>query len=328
MRARTITVILATFGILGSTFAPGIAPQAVGSLAAGTPPVWAAEFMAYNAQLTADQAVAQASEFGVIAATKGMYKPYVAQMKAANPNLVLLVYLNGTFAQKYEGTAYPESWYARDVNGNKIQSRGFGNYLMDVSKSGWIGDVVGRCTEFLAYSGYDGCFLNMLGVAPLNPNYVTGLPINPRTGVVWTKKDWLSATENIAGQVSAAIAPRPVFGNGLMFGSPYFSTDGATERILDGLQGAMSELFVRSPNSSVSFYRSEKQWLDDENMLVDAAARGDTVLTMTKVWTAATQTQMDAWHRFALATFLLGYTPRKAYFSFRYDHGSTFAHPY
>jgi hypothetical protein len=49
---------------------------------------------------------------------------------------------------------------------------------------------------------------------------------------------------------------------------------------------------------------------------------------MTKVWTNGTQDQKDAWHRYALATFLLGYTPGKSYFAFRYDRSLTTLNPY
>jgi hypothetical protein len=90
----------------------------------------------------------------------------------------------------------------------------------------------------------------------------------------------------------------------------------------------MAELFVRVPNVTIATYRNETMWKQDVDMLVDAASKGKIVLSMTKVWCTGTQAQYDAWHEYALATFLMGYTPGKAFFSFRYDHGSTWAHPY
>ena len=120
------------------------------------------------------------------------------------------------------GSAYPSTWYARDSQGNKIKSIQFGNYLMDPSNAGWIADVVHRCQEYLVYSGYDGCLLDTLGTAPLTPGYITGVPVNPATGTPWTKPQWLGATSNIARQTTAAIAPRPVFGNGIGTGWKYF----------------------------------------------------------------------------------------------------------
>ena len=37
------------------------------------------------------------------------------------------------------------------------------------------------CANLLSGTVYDGCYLDMLGTAPLWPGYATGLPINPVT---------------------------------------------------------------------------------------------------------------------------------------------------
>jgi hypothetical protein len=288
---------------------------------------WAADFMTGRVSLTQARAVAQAERFDIISATRGTYRSYVGAMRAANPDLTLLVYLNGAFAQEYQETAYPDSWYARDSSGNKIQSAGWGNWLMDISNPGWVDDVVARCRSFMDYSGYDGCFIDMLGTAPLDPGYLTSLPINRATGKVWTKQEWLRATTNIASTVRASAAPAPVFGNGLGWGGRYFDATAPAEQLLDGLEGAMPEVFVRSPSGPIDYYRGETAWKQDVDMLVDAGARPSITLSMTKVWTTGTQAQKDSWHRYALATFLLG-ADEHAYFSFRYDHELTAYHPW
>ena len=41
-------------------------------------------------------------------------------------------------------------------------------------------------------------------------------------------------------------------------------------------------------------------------MLVDAGAHGKVVLAKTKVWISASAAAKERWHRYALATFLLG----------------------
>jgi hypothetical protein len=81
----------------------------------------------------------------------------------------------------------------------------------------------------------------------------------------------------------------------------------------------MAEVFVRPATSAVNFYKNEVNWRYDVDMLVDAAARGQFVTAITKVWTNSTATQQDAWHRYALGTFLLGYRPGSAFFTFRTD---------
>jgi Hypothetical glycosyl hydrolase family 15 len=277
---------------------------------------------------TERQAVAQARRFGIIVANAWMYRSYVAQMRAANPHLRMYVYLIGTFS--IAPNVYPDSWYARDAAGNKIRSLPFDNYLMDISNPGWTQDVVTRCKSLLATSHYgDGCFLDTMGTAPVDPGYVTGLPIDPATGKAWTASAWLAATARIGQAVGNAIGSSHTVGNGVATGKQYYAPGGAaTSAVLNGLSGSMVELFLRAPTSPVDYYESPSQWLEEIQMLRDSAARGKQLFTMTKVWVTATQQQKDAWNRFALSSFLLGYTPGMDWFSFRYDHGATFDNSY
>jgi hypothetical protein len=288
--------------------------------------LWAAEFMTRSETVTVDEARSQARTFDYIVAPRAMYGSSVDEMKAADPDVALLVYLNGTFVPQPD--LFPDWWYARDADGQKIRSREFGNWLMNPANGRWAQHVADRCASLLHASRYDGCFIDTLGAAPLDPGYVTSAPIDPRTGQVWSRTAWLAATARIGSVTSERVSPHPVFGNGLASGASYFDTDGPSERILDGLDGAMAELFVRPPTAPIDSYRDPQAWLQDVEMLLDAAERGDRVLAMTKVWTDGTPAQKDAWHRYALATFLLGYTPGLTYFSFRYDRGSSFLHRY
>jgi hypothetical protein len=314
--ASIVTLVLAG-GLLAASAAPAVAAGSGADV-----PVWAADFMAGGATPSRARAVAQARHFDVIAALQGTYARDVGAMKAANPDLVLLVYLNGVMAQAGEGSAYPSSWYLRDRRGNKIRTHGWGNYLMDPTKAGWIDATVHRCRNFLAASGYDGCFLDVLGSAPLSPSYASGLPIDPSTGKVWGKRAWLAATTKLADAVRDAVSPAPVFGNGLVSGAAYFSKV-SPRTLLGGLDGGMAESFVRDAYASPSSYRRTAQWRQDANLLRDVASRGDVGLAITKVWSRASQRQARAVQRYAMATFLLGYKPGMSYFSFRDDHGLT-----
>ena len=285
-------------------------------------PVWAADFMAGAVSVSLERAVRQARHFDVIVALKGTYQPYVAQMKAANPDLTLLVYLNGVMAQSNQGNTYPDSWYATDAHDQRVRSSGFGNYLMRPDDAGWANDVADRCDTYLKDSGYDGCFLDVLGLAPLTPSYVTGRPVDPRTHAVWTSSEWLSATRHIAAVTRKAVSPAPVYGNGLADGDRYFANVPSSS-ILPPLDGAMAESFVRDPTAPAEQFRHRAAWRADVRMLADAASRGVNTLSMTKVWTTATPRQRTALQRYALGTFLLGYQPGHGYFSFRDDHGLT-----
>lgn len=285
-------------------------------------PVWAADFMAGVVDVSRSRALRQARLFGLIVALRGTYRDHVRAMKAVNPDLTLLVYLNGAMAQADQGEAYPQDWYARDRRGRKVRSLGFGNYLMRPDEPGWIADVIGRCRSYLASSGYDGCFLDVLGTAPINASYVTSPPVDPRTGKAWTAEGWLVAMERIASATRRAVAPAPVLGNGLGDGLRYFS-GAPSARLLRGLDGAMAEMFVRDPAQPVRQVNGGRLWRMDVRMLADAASRGRTALSMTKVWTATTPRATAAVHRYALGTFLLGYRPGRGFFSFRDDRDLT-----
>ena len=289
-------------------------------------PVWAADFMAGVVDVSRERALRQARDFDLIVALKGTYAKYVADMKAANPDLTLLVYLNGVMAQSNEGDTYPDSWYATDANGDRVRSLGFGNHLMRPDRSGWIADVARRCDAYMSESGYDGCFLDVLGTAPLSDAYVTALPIDPRTGGTWTAAAWLSATRRIANVTRRLVSPAAVFGNGLANGDRYFA-DVPSSSLLDGLDGAMAETFVRDPTAPAEDFRGRWEWREDVRMLTDVAKHGVRALSMTKVWTEASSRQRTALHRYALGTFLLGYQPGQGYFSFRVGHRLTSYRP-
>jgi hypothetical protein len=224
----------------------------------------------------------------------------------------------------------PSSWYAHNRSGYRIKSRDFGTYLMNPKSTGWQATVVSLCKSRQTASHYQGCFLDSMGPTGVNLDSVTSMPINPSTKAVYTRKQWLDATEAVAQKVESAVAPRPILANGLVDGPGYFSSDGPTERLLDGCTGGMSEAFMRPATAKATSYKNETSWQQDVDSLVDAANRsqGSIVLAVTKVWSGATTAQIAAWHKYALASFLLGYKPGHAYFTFRSDHGLTTPSPW
>jgi hypothetical protein len=279
-----------------------------GGTPAGSPTLdlWAAKFMNGSRSVTLDQAVAEAQRFDVISATRNVYRPYVAQMKAANPNLTLLVYLNGTFAQQNQGSAFPDAWYSHTAQGAKITSHGWGNYLMNPASQGWIDYIVQTCLSYRADSGYDGCLLDMLGTGPLLPRYGTGLPVNPATGQVWTPNQWLQATSHLAEQVKSALGSAPLGGNGIQNGWSYFRPTAPSAQLFGSVDYGMAETWVRSAGQSINEWAPEQRWQANVDALADAGSRGESILAITKCWTDGTAAQKEQWHRFALASFLLG----------------------
>ena len=306
--AFAVAVVCVTAGSAGA------ANSGVGTTAsAGNVRGWATQYMDGGAQVSEATALSDASRFDAISAHEKAFRPWVAEMRAANPNLQLFVYMNGTFTYRRD---LPESLYAHDASGNRIRAKGWSwTYLLNPASPAAVSYDVQRAKDLIAYSGYDGLFLDVLGPAPVDPNYVTSLPIDAVTGQVWTKSDWLAATTALATQVRSSIGV-PVVGNGLVMGSSYFNTDTPTSQLLSsGMEGGMPESWMRSAYQGADTWRSEAGWKSDVDMLADAGKRGESVLTITKVWASATQAQKDQWYTFSLASFLLG-NDGHSYFGF------------
>lgn len=288
---------------------------------------WEPRFMNPAARVTRSQAVAEARRFDLIVGLQYTYKPYVAAMRSANPHLVLLVYLGGGFSMGDHGTKYPNSWYLHDAAGRKVRLKNFPNYLMNPAKTKWVNKVAIRCARYRARGGYDGCLLDQLGPAPLDPNYVTGLPVNPKTGKVWTRAAWMNATSSLAAAVKRRLGTFIVIPNGLLTGADYFDAAGETSQLLSGTDGGMVELFGRAPNAPLTQHRSLADWKQDVNMLVDAGAKGKRLLVVTKAWVTGSQAQKDAYYQYALGTFLLG-SNGHSYFRFLPDKDTAAASTY
>ena len=179
-----------------------------------------------------------ATNYDLVLATKKSFPPYLAQMRQANPAMKIVAYLNGTYAQSDQGSAYPEGWYARAADGSKVRSKKFGNYLMDPTAAGWIQNRAQTCAQYAADSGYDGCYLDMLGNATMGGTYVTAPPVN-NAGQQWTRAAWVGATSKLGTAVVNANPTLLVVGNGIANGNQYFDpASGPTSVLLNGLAPA------------------------------------------------------------------------------------------
>lgn len=260
------------------------------------------------------QAVTLAKEFDVIAAQSNVFSKYVSAMKAAKPNLRIIAYVNGMFDLTSGGTAYPLSWYAHDLKGARIRST-FGNYLLNPGNASWAQSVAKQCSSAIAKSHYDGCFLDTLGTAPLDPGYCSGLAIDPATGKVWTETQWLAATSTVAKAVQSSNPNAIVMDNGLADGQKYYNPSGSTEPLIAATHVGMVELWLRSNGTPANKFKSETEWLQDVNMIINAQAQGYWIATTTKLWVPASAAQQAEWEKYALASFLMA-ANGKAYFSF------------
>ncbi len=265
------------------------------------------------------QVLAHARDFDVITALPSSYRGRVRAMKKANPDLTVFGYYNGTFAYNGESTKYPESWYARDGRGNKIRNN-WGVWMMDPSNPKWAQERAEYCANLIAESGYDGCMMDNMGSGTLAASTLTGQPINPATGNVWTHGEWLRATSRIAATVRARIAPAPLLVNGMVSGNSYFNSAAPARQLLDSADYGLAETWMRTATQPATSLRTEAAWRNDVDLLVDAGARGKRILTLTKMWAPGSTAEKRQWHRFAFASFLLG-DDGSHHFAFSYGRG-------
>jgi hypothetical protein len=296
----------------------------------------APEFMTTRHTVTREQAMQQARDFYVI--TSGdvsLYKNYIADMhaaaQAAGHSLLILQYINGTFilANDVAGTT-DENMFMHTKDGARIKSKDFGNTLANIFNPAWVQSRITTCNTKIAQAGgVDGCFLDTMGLAPINPTYITpGVPWNNNTNAAYTGAQWLDGTTNIASTVKANLGGKKVFVNGLLNGSYYADAAAPTKRLIDAADGGMIEILFRPPNTGVTAYPNETKWKADVDMLAAAAGRSNKpLITTTKVWVPGSQAQYDAWHRFSVASFLMGTTGHE-YFNFRLDKNMTTKDPF
>ena len=269
-----------------------------------------------------------ASRDSVIVVTQSQLNGYAPELRAANPNIRIYAYLNGMLAQQNEGTRFPASWYMRDRSGAKVRSRGWGNFLMDphadtpfveggVSYPNWTSFVSARCQGMLASGVFDGCFLDMLGTAPLDGSYNRGgaVPLRGAGGWRWSSEAWLRMTGSVAAAVESS-SGRPVIGNGLGNGTRYYSTtDGPSRLLYRHMSGGWAETWLRPWTAAAGDYPTLAAWGKSVQMLMDAGTKGRAIAVTVKLWGQATADQRTAWRQFALASYLLGRSGH-AYFEY------------
>jgi hypothetical protein len=270
--------------------------------------------------IPAAQAADFAGRFDFIGAQRRQYINHLDTMRALNSRFRGTAYVNAAMVDELEGASYPESWYLRDSKGVKVRARDSKNYLMYVGLPAWQDFVGEECTDIVSF-GWDGCIFDVLGTGPLIPTYTTSPPVNPKTGHTWTKPDWINATTQIVARAGEVNPSAMMTGNGLRDGGGYAPGPASSSQLLTVMQGCMAELWLRTnPFAKLSVYKTEAKWKQDVDMLIDAAKKGKSVFVMVKPWQiGGVKADKDKWHRYALASFLLG-TNGTHYFTFPYTH--------
>jgi hypothetical protein len=246
---------------------------------------------------TQAEAVARAQQFDVITAWARQYKPYVAAMKAANPDLVLRAYVNGTHTWR---TGLPESQYCHDASGARVTTTGLwpGTFLMDPGHTGWRNQLLDTVRATIADSGFDGVFLDTLGRGALTYT-VTGRCMNPGTGDEYTVAEWESSTSELARWIKVQTGLAAV-ANGASNGVVYFGSPPSSQ-VARYVDGGLAEGFTRN-GAFAAGSAGESQIVKDVAMLADAPVMN----VLTKDWREVDASIKDREMRYAFGTFLLG----------------------
>jgi hypothetical protein len=316
-RTRGAMAALAVMTICGMLAVLAPAPTPAMAAGVGLLNPWAEENENANPRqqpIPWSQAQKDAQYFNFITAHPVDYQGEVAQMKQVNPRLILLAYENAVFIQSGQsGGKLPESAYLHDKNGKRITNRKSGNTLMNPASAQFVETRTFECKSFLAQSGYDGCYLDLLGLAPLSLPFVSAVAINPATNRPYTPAQWLAATGALAASVRAAVHPRLLYGNGLSNGASFFGQT-QTDQLVNDLDGGIAEAWLRGSKTPVGAYPSETVWRENVDMLAYLESQGKPLLTLTKLWVNSTTAQTIQWFQYALASFVLGSGGVSAFF--------------
>jgi hypothetical protein len=276
----------------------------------GTVGLWAADWGNAAAGRTAAEWQAAADNDSLLVGQPGVYAKWIPQLRAWNPNLTLLAYNLGPYLQKGSADfttilAQDPSWFAHDATGNLITLTDFpDNYLMEMSNLGYRAWHAQQLAATVTEDGFDGAMDDSMGPAPLGKNYASGVPIDPATGEAYTAPEYLANSVLLLDADKAALGGKYLAFNGLINGPTY--TRETSVFATSTADAGVSELFLRSPTSSVTAYPTVTTIEDSLQMMASMSASGKAFLGWTKVWSGGTPAQVSQWEQFGLGVYLLG----------------------
>ncbi|MCX7012401.1 MAG: putative glycoside hydrolase [Candidatus Sumerlaeota bacterium] len=248
-----------------------------------------------------------------------------APFHEGNPRCQCIKYILGPYVGEYLTKTLPPECLAHDAEGKIIKARSFANWLVVPDNPKWLEHEAQEVPK-LMNSEFDGLFVDSMGTAPVETNYLFAKPINPNTGRLYTKAEWMAAECVMLETIAKAMPKGKLLTlNGLGRGERYWAEpEGESPRcLLKYVDGAMSELIWRQPNSPLTAWPTVDQWMGEIRMVQDVDKRGLMGFWWTKCWsdgnTSDNEPNADKlvpqWRRFAMGSVLLAAGPR-AYFNF------------
>jgi hypothetical protein len=251
------------------------------------------------------QAASIARNVRLIVATGRQLSGLASAIAAASPATRIEVYVNAMFVHPDQGSTFPSSWYLHDGHGAQVRSRFRGNYLMNAASTapydgaaGWAAWVARSCRMALvAAPAAQGCFLDMVGPAPLRPGYDAGgaVPVDPGTGAAFRPTRYLSLTGALARLVEKVSGHR-VIANGLESG---LHAERVPTRVLLPYAGGFEIEHWMGVGDTQA--RSYQGWVANLQLVIDLGAQHKLTLVNFQTPPAAA----EQWRLFALASFLL-----------------------
>src|ERR1700722_122100 len=243
-----------------------------------------------------------------------VYGKMIPQLHVWNPSVKVLVYDLGPYttggsAEYTSLMASHPDYFARDASGNLITVKAASgspafsnNYLMDEANPGWQAEEASRIVANINKYGWDGAYIDSMGPGPFSGT-TTGVPIDPSTGVAFTKVSWMQAAGQMLSVIKAAIGSKYLFSTGLVNGAEFTTL---THYITDSTaNGGQTDSWIRLASNSPTVYPTAKTVAAGLAMVQALNAQGSSFFGWTKVWTSATPAQESAWNTYALAAYLL-----------------------
>jgi hypothetical protein len=221
-------------------------------------------------------------------------KPYpvnkvpMQNIRAANPDIIIICYYN-TWAINDQTSdiriARQNGWVLRDALGREVYAKGWpNNKIMDVGNQGFRDWLAGKIKAVVDEYGFDG-IMGDGTKAILEDTYdISAMPINPRTGRIFTPTEWRNAMIGHVRTIKARMGPDKILianGKGANVGCNEFgfwANQDLVEPLIDEVDGNLMEGFIRWINEK---WRSESKWVQDVNFLKYLCDKGKIAIPLT-----------------------------------------------
>jgi hypothetical protein len=225
-----------------------------------------------------------------------------AQLKAANPNLVVLMYQNASAMAKGAGpngiyssgvgyeqadAAHPD-WFLKDTSGRRITEGGYDwLYMADVANAGYQDAWATNVAQRLASGAWDGVFLDDVNTTAkyhTDPSAIAAYPTD-------------AAYQSAVRSMLAAVGPRLRAAGKLAIPNvgSWSEYPAVAKDWLQFVDGGMDEMFVKWSTSPGVGYRPAIDWKTQVNAIQAAESMGKRYLAVTQAGSGDTQAQRYGW---------------------------------